>query len=157
MIMRVAFVLGGTSVVACGVALWKDVGLFAVGLFLVALGPLGAAFVDTDPITTPRAQMTGRSRVHAVLGSVFILGFPVAATCAGWGASLHGPGAAIMAWATVLPWAGLIWFLVASLRSGIDTDVGSPEVRIGWPNRGNMLAYLFWVAAADVLFLTRVL
>jgi hypothetical protein len=40
----------------------------------------GAAFVDTDPITTPRAEFSRRGNVHAALGSMFILGFPVAAT-----------------------------------------------------------------------------
>jgi hypothetical protein len=137
--------------------LWQPAGLLAVGLPVVALGPLGAAFVDTDPVTTPRAEITIRSKVHAGLGSLFILGFPVAATCAGIGAAMHSPAGQILAWASIIPWAGLIWFLGATFRFGQPDAVGKPEVRIGWPNRFNMLAYLAWVALAGVLTLIEAL
>ena len=156
-VMRLAFILGGTGVAASGVALWQPAGLLAVGLPVVALGPLGAAFVDTDPVTTPRAEITIRSKVHAGLGSLFILGFPVAATCAGIGAAMHSPAGQILAWASIIPWAGLIWFLGATFRFGQPDAVGKPEVRIGWPNRFNMLAYLAWVALAGVLTLIEAL
>ena len=156
-VMRLAFILGGTGVAASGVALWQPAGLLTVGLPVVALGPLGAAFVDTDPVTTPRAEITIRSKVHAGLGSLFILGFPVAATCAGIGAAMHSPAGQILAWASIIPWAGLIWFLGATFRFGQPDAVGKPEVRIGWPNRFNMLAYLAWVALAGVLTLIEAL
>lgn len=153
LIMRAAFILGGTGVTACGVALWPSAGLLAVGLPLVALGPIGAAFIDTDPITTPRSEMTGMSKAHAALGALFILGFPVAATCAGIGASIHSEGGKVLAWMAVLPWAGLSWFLIATIRSGSHSSIGNPDVRIGWPNRANMMAYMAWVALACVLTL----
>lgn len=156
-LMRVAFILGGTGVAASGVALWQPAGLQAVGLPVVALGPIGAAFIDTDPITTPRPEITSRGKVHAGLGSLFILGFPVAATCAGIGAATHSPAGQILAWAAIIPWAGLIWFLGATFRFGQADAVGKPEVRIGWPNRFNMLAYLAWVALAGGLTLVQAL
>ncbi|MDR7082432.1 hypothetical protein J2X01_001721 [Arthrobacter ginsengisoli] len=156
-IMRISFILGGTGVAASGVALWQPAGLLAVGLPVVALGPIGAAFVDTDPITTPRSEITGRGKVHAGLGSLFILGFPVAATCAGIGAAMHSPAGQILAWAAIIPWAGLILFLGATFRFGQPDAIGKPEVRIGWPNRFNMLAYLAWVALAGGLTLIQVL
>ena len=156
-VMRIAFILGGTGVAASGVALWQPAGLLAVGLPVVALGPIGAAFVDTDPITTPRSEITIRGKVHAGLGSLFILGFPVAATCAGIGAAMHSPAGLILAWAAIIPWAGLIWFLGATFRFGQPDAVGKPEVRIGWPNRFNMLAYLAWVALAGGLTLIEAL
>ena len=156
-IMRIAFILGGTGVAACGVALWQPAGVLAIGLPVVALGPIGAAFVDTDPVTTPRPEITGRSKVHAGLGSLFILGFPVAATCAGIGAATHSPAGQILAWAAIIPWAGLAWFLGAALRLGQSDAVGKPAVRIGWPNRFNMLAYLAWVALAGALTLAQAL
>lgn len=156
-IMRIAFILGGTGVAASGVALWQPAGLLAAGLPVVALGPIGAAFVDTDPITTPRAEITGRSKVHAGLGSVFILGFPVAATCAGIGAATQAPAGQILAWASVIPWAGLVWFLGATVRFGQSDAVGKPDVRVGWPNRFNMLAYMAWVALAGGLTLVQAL
>src|SRR5215813_4585665 len=77
-LMRAAFLAGGSSVIAVAVALAESAWPASLGLVLVAIGPLGAAFVDTDPITTPRAQMSRRSDIHAALGSLFILGFPVA-------------------------------------------------------------------------------
>jgi hypothetical protein len=156
-LMRVAFILGGTGVAACGVALWQPAGLLAAGLPVVALGPIGAAFIDTDPITTPRPEITGRSKLHAGLGSLFILGFPVGATCAGIGAASHAPAGQLLAWAVIIPWAGLVWFLSATFRFGQPDAVGKPEVRVGWPNRFNMLAYLAWVALACGLTLLQVL
>ena len=155
--MRWAFILGGTGVAASGVALWQPAGFLAVGLPLVALGPIGAAFIDTDPVTTPRSEMTGRSKVHAGLGTLFILGFPIAATCAGIGAAMHSTAGQLLAWAVLIPWAGLIWFLGATLRFGQSGTVGKPEVLIGWPNRFNMLAYLAWVALAGILTLIQAL
>jgi len=154
-LMRMGFILGGTGVAACGVALWPPAGALALGLPIVALGPIGAAFVDTDPITTPRPEMTVRSKVHAGLGSLFILGFPVAAACAGIGAAMHSPAGQILAWAAIIPWAGLMWFLGATFRFGQSDAVGKPEVRIGWPNRFSMLAYLAWVALAGGLTLVQ--
>lgn len=156
-IMRLAFILGGTGVMASGVALWQPAGFLSAGLPLVALGPIGAAFIDTDPVTTPRSEMTSRSKVHAGLGSLFILGFPIAATCAGIGASMHSMAGQLLAWAVIVPWAGLMWFLGATLRFGRSGAVGKPDVFIGWPNRFNMLAYLAWVALAGILTLIQAL
>jgi hypothetical protein len=153
-LMRLAFILGGTGVLASGVGMWAAAGALALGLPLTALGPIGAAFVYTDPITTPRPEITGRSKVHAGLGSLFILGFPAAATCAGVGAATHSTVGQLLAWAVAIPWAGLAGFLGATLRFAQST-VGTPDVRVGWPNRFTMLAYLAWVALADILMLIQ--
>jgi hypothetical protein len=152
-LMRAAFLAMGTAVIAAAVALWGAAGPWSLGLILVAIGPLGAAFIDTDPITTPRAQMSQRSNIHAALGSLFILGFPLAATVAGIsvaGAPAVGP---VLAWASVVPWITLVWFLGTSVRHARPDAVGGPEVRIGWPNRVNILADLGWVALAAVTLL----
>jgi hypothetical protein len=138
-LMRLAFIVGSSAVAVTGVVLWSSIGWAASGLIFVAIGPLGAAFVDTDPITTPLDQKTRRNAIHQALGSLFILGFPIAATIAG---IFAGP---LLGWASILPWAGLVWFMTATLRNAQPGVVGSPEVRIGWPNRFNMLAYLAWV------------
>lgn len=157
LIMRIAFILGGTGVIASGVALWQTAGFLSAGLPLVALGPIGAAFIDTDPVTTPRSELTSRSKVHAGLGSLFILGFPIAATCAGIGTAMQSTAGPLLAWAALIPWAALIWFLGATLRFGQASTVGNPKVRIGWPNRFNMLAYLAWVALAGTLTLIQII
>jgi hypothetical protein len=125
----------------------------SLGLILVAIGPLGAALVDTDPITTPRAKMSRRSNFHAALGSLFILGFPLAATIAGISAASDPAVGPVLAWASVVPWLALAWFLRANIRCARPEGVGAPDVRIGWPNRVSMLAYLGWVALAAAMTL----
>jgi hypothetical protein len=152
-LMRAAFLAMGTAVIAVAVALWGTAGVWSLGLLLVALGPLGAAFIDTDPITTPRAQMSRRSNVHSALGSLFILGFPLAATIAGISAASEPAVGSVLAWASIVPWITLVWFIGTSIRHARPDAVGGPEVRVGWPNRVNILADLGWVALAAVTLL----
>jgi len=152
-LMRAAFLAMGTAVIAVAVALWPTAGPWSLGLVLVALGPLGAAFIDTDPITTPRAQMSRRSNIHAALGSLFILGFPVAATIAGISAASDPAVGFVLAWASIVPWVTLVWLLGINVRHAGPDAVGGPQVRIGWPNRVNILADLGWVALAAVTLL----
>ena len=149
-LMRVVFLAVGSGVIAVALALSESAWPWSLGLVLVAFGPLGAAFVATDPITTPRAEFSRRSNVHAALGSLFILGFPVAATVAGIGASGDPAMGSVLAWASVAPWVALAWFLGSTIRYAQPDGVGSPLVRIGWPNRVSMLVYLGWVAFAAV-------
>jgi Protein of unknown function (DUF998) len=152
-LMRVAFIAGGTSVIAVAVALSGSAWPWDLGLVLVAIGPLGAAFIDTDPVTMPRAEMSRRSNVHAALGSLFILGFPVAATATGISAASDPAVGPVLAWASAAPWIALAWFLGSTVRYAQPDGVGSPLVRIGWPNRVSMLVYLGWVALAAVTML----
>jgi len=148
-VMRVAFVTMAISPAATCVALWPFGGAWTLGLAAVALGALGAAFIDADPIMTPRAQATPVGRAHTVLGGLCLAGFPPAALLAGVGV------AAALGWmpaiASVVPLAGLAWFLIASAPA--HGQGGSPEIRVGWPDRFCLLAYLAWVvlAAVDVL------
>jgi hypothetical protein len=153
MLMRAAFLAMGTAVIAVAVALWGAAGPWSLGLGLVAIGPLGAAFIDTDPITTPRAQVSRRSNVHAALGSLFILGFPLAATAAGISLAVGPAVLPVLAWASLVPWITLVWFLGTSVQHTRPDAVGGPEVRIGWPNRVNILADLWWVALVAVTLL----
>lgn len=151
-LMRVAFIAGGTSVIAVAVAL-SGAAWPWLGLVLVAIGPIGAAFIDTDPVTTPRAEMSRRSNVHAALGSLFILGFPVTATATGISAAADPAVGPVLAWASAAPWIALAWFLGSTIRYAQPDGVGSPLVRIGWPNRVSMLVYLGWVALAVITML----
>jgi hypothetical protein len=152
-LMRIAFLAGGSSVIAVAIALAGSAWPASLGLILVAIGPLGAAFVDTDPITTPQAEMSRLSNVHAALGSLFILGFPLAATIAGISASGDPAVGPVLAWTSIVPWIALVWFLGTNVSYARRGDHGAPEARIGWPNRVNMLAYLGWVALAAVTVL----
>jgi hypothetical protein len=120
-LMRAAFLAGGTGVIAVAVALSGSAWPWSLALLLVAIGPLGAAFFDTDPITTPRTEMSKRNNVHAAFGALFILGFPAAATIAGIGVA-HDPAVGpVLAWASVVPWLGLAWFLATSIWYGRTT------------------------------------
>lgn len=152
-LMRVVFLAWGTGVIAVAVALSGSAWPESLGLVLVAIGPLGAAFIDTDPITTPHTQMSSRSNVHAALGSLFILGFPVAATVVGISTAGDPAVGPALAWASLVPWIALAWFLGMTFHYARPDGRGAPDVRVGWPNRVSMLVYLGWVALAAVTVL----
>jgi hypothetical protein len=145
-VMRLAFVTMAISPAALCIALWPFGGAWTIGLAAVAVGALGAAFIDADPIMTPRAQATPVGRAHTLLGTVLLAGFPLAALFAGVGV------ATALGWliaiATVVPWGGLVWFLIAAAPA--HGQGGSPEIRIGWPDRFCLLAYLAWVVLAAI-------
>ena len=151
-IMRLAFVTMAISPAATCVALWPFGGAWTLGLAAAALGALGAAFIDADPIMTSRAQATRIGKAHTVLGAMCLAGFPPAALLAGVGvASALGWTLAI---ASAVPFAGLVWFLIAAAPA--QGRGGSPEIRIGWPDRFCLLAYLAWVVLASVSVLAAV-
>jgi hypothetical protein len=152
-LMRLAFIAGSTAVIGVAAALTSVASPANIGLYIVALGPLGAAFVDTDPVTTPRASFSRRGNIHSALGSLFILGFPIAATIVGISAASDGSVGPLLAVASVAPWAGLIWFLATTLRHAPADGRGSPDVPIGWPIRATMLVYFGWVALAAITVL----
>ena len=151
-VMRVAFVTMAISPAAICVALWPFGGAWTIGLAAVAVGALGAAFIDADPIMTPRAQATPVGRAHTLLGIVLLAGFPLAALLAGLGVATALGW--LLAIASVVPWAGLVWFLIAAAPA--HGQGGSPEIRIGWPDRFCLLAYLAWVVLAAVGVLSLV-
>ena len=151
-VMRLAFVTMAFGLAATCAALWPFGGAWTIGLAAVALGALSAAFIDADPIMTPRAQATPVGRAHTVLGGVLLAGFPPAALSAGFGvAPALGWTLAI---AAIVPLAGLVWFLIAAAPA--HGHGGSPEIRIGWPDRFCLLAYLAWVVLAAVCVLSVV-
>jgi hypothetical protein len=80
---------------------------------------------------------------------VLLAGFPAAAVLAGIGVA--GTLGWTLAIASVVPLAGFAWFLIAAAPA--HGEGGRPELRIGWPDRFCLLAYLGWVvlAAAGVL------
>ena len=87
-----------------------------------------------------------------MLGAVLLAGFPPAARFAGVGvATALGWTLAI---ASAVPLAGLMWFLIAAAPA--HGQGGSPEIRIGWPDRFCLLAYLAWVVLAAVGALSAV-
>jgi hypothetical protein len=151
-VMRLAFVTMAIGLAATCVGLWPFGGVWTIGLAAVALGALGASFIDADPIMTPSADATPVGRAHTVLGLLLLAGFPAAAVSAGVGvAPALGWTLAI---ASVVPLAGLVWFLIAAAPA--HGQGGSPEIRIGWPDRFCLVAYLGWVVLAAVGVLSAV-
>lgn len=148
-LMRVAFIAMAVASAATCVALWPFAGGWTIGLALVALGALGASFVDADPITTSRAAATPMGNAHSVLGSILLIGSPIAATAAGMGAA--GAFGWTLAIASVVPLATLVWFL--SVAMSAHGKPGSPQIRVGWPDRACVVADLGWVALAAALVL----
>ena len=67
---------------------------------------------------------------------------------------MRHPNLLSLAIASLVPLAGLVWFLIADAPS--HGQGGSPEIRIGWPDRFCLLAYLAWVVVAAVGVLTAV-
>lgn len=153
-LMRLAFLAASTGVMAVALALSRPAGVGpTLFLWLVSLGPFGAAFIDTDPITTPTEAMSTRGKVHAALGSLFILGFPLAATAVGVSTSGEPSVGSTLAVASAVPWAALVLFLAVALRYQRPDHPAGPDVPIGWPNRLSMVAYLGWVVLGAAVVL----
>ena len=148
-IMRVAFIAMAVNSAATCVALWPFGGAWTIGLAVVAAGALGAAFVDADPITTPRAQATRVGTAHTALGSVLLVGFPVAALLAGSGRLAHSAGR----WRSPPSCVGGPGVVPHGSRRPAHGLGGSPQVRVGWPDRACLVVYLAWAALAAALVL----
>jgi hypothetical protein len=153
-LMRIAFVAAASAVIEVALALRSITGATVpLLLVLVAIGPLGAAFVDTDPINIPPDQRSTRDTVHTALAALFILGFPPAASAVGIALSGEPAIGGILAWTSLIAWAGLAVFVTSIVRYMRPGAMAGPNVRIGWPNRVNMLAYMVWVAVAAITVL----
>ena len=110
-----------------------------------------AVIIDADPIMTPRAEATHVGMAHSVLGTVLLVGFPAAALLAGIGSV--GELGWTLAVASGAAWATLVWFLVVAASAG--GLPGSPQVRVGWPDRACLVVYLAWVSLAAAQVLSR--
>jgi hypothetical protein len=148
-IMRLAFVCWSASVFAVAVALQPYASfLGSAALFVVAVGPLGAAIFATEPITTPPESTGVGHRLHAAFGALFIFGFPIAATLAG--------ASGWPAWLWLVPWIGLVAFIgSAVILQGRGGRRAGPDVPIGWPNRFLVVTYVAWLAVAAWTLLQR--
>jgi Protein of unknown function (DUF998) len=151
-LMRVAFLALGSSAIAIAVALSQPAWPLSLPLGLLGVSPLATAFIDTDPITTPRSEASRHGLVHSVLGMVFIVAFPLCASLAGVGAAGDTSVGLVSAVGSLLPWVGLATFIASFRQASSDGSLG-PEVRIGWPNRAMALSYLIWVALAAITIL----
>ena len=145
-VMNIAFVAWSMSNITLAIALRPFVPSWtAVLLVVVSLGPLGAAFARTDPITTPPTEATIAGRWHAFFGLLFILGFPLVtallAITAIVAASPLGPWLAGLGSSV---WACIATFVVLVARWRREGRTAGSQMPIGWPNRLFVLAYAAW-------------
>jgi Protein of unknown function (DUF998) len=148
-IMRLAFISLAISCVALFFILWRE--RFVAGGVLLAIagiGMLGVAVFATDPITTPRETITLVGWLHVLFATIFVIGFPVAATTMGWSAAGDRMFARLrlwLPWLSLMVWIGFIIFAGAVYAfAGPDPKFG-PDVLIGWPQRIMVLTYAAWL------------
>jgi hypothetical protein len=153
-IMQVAFLCIALSCASLFVAIRSQVrtigGRIGLALLLVAAtGMTIAAFNITDPITTPKAEMTAHGNMH---GFGFLLGVPgltIAAVVISL--SLRRNVAWLSArrallWTAQLPWASLA-AMVVTIMFLLPHNGGNfgPGVLVGLPNRLYIIACCVWL------------
>lgn len=146
-LMRLAFICLSASCLALAAILWRHVWAFADALFILAgSGPLIAAVFAPDAIMAPRSAKTAAGGWHAVGGTLFILGFPVAVSLitASAGGPLFAPLRSWLPWLSAVVWLGFLAFLAAAAMYRT-ADVGSLAMKIGWPNRFLAFTYVAWI------------
>ena len=145
-VMNAAFVAWSVSNLSLAVGLIPLVPLWALLLVgIVSLGPLGAAFAVTDPITTPPEEQSRTGRVHTGFGMLFIFGLPLAVLLlAGWSVVASSPLWPWLCATAALVWAGLINFIVVTAKLARAGAKAGPESPIGIPNRWFSAAYMVW-------------
>jgi Protein of unknown function (DUF998) len=111
-LMRVAFVLCAVGCFLTGYQIAASGGMGGWLLMLAALGPFGAAFFATEPITVPQAERGREDRIHAAFGALFLLLFPLAATVVTVATPDDSPIAILGPWLLVLTTAVWISFVV---------------------------------------------
>jgi hypothetical protein len=114
-------------------------------LLVVSFGNVGAAFATTDPITTPRNEVSTHGRWHNVFGLIFVLGFPVVTAVFAIRAIMER--SPLWPWFLgmgILVWTTIALFIVLSVRWTRAGRIPGPEMPIGIPNRIFAVAYMSW-------------
>ena len=153
-LMQLAFLFLALSCVTLVVAIhshvwtiWGRIGLAL--LLMAAIGMTIAALNITDPITTPKAEMSAHGNMH---GNGFLLGVPgltIAAVLislslrrnAAWLSAQR-----VILWIAQLPWASLVAMIV-TIMIMLPKNGGNfgPGVAVGLPNRLFIIACCVWL------------
>lgn len=145
-LMSLAFVSLSASCFALHFVLGLSPG--GVALAVVALGALGSALFVADPTETPWLSQTSVGRLHTVFATLFVVGFPPAATIVGWtlpGDQIPASAQSLLAWISLIVWAGFLVFIGSIIFYGAPKCNFGPQVRIGWQNRLLMVIYSTWL------------
>lgn len=149
-IMQLAFLTLASSCFALVLAIhsqvrtiWGRIGL--VLLLVTVIGMTIAAFNITDPITTPRAEMTAHGNLH---GLGFLLGVPSQVIAILLISLTLRRNRAWVSARRVLLWtAQLPWLSVAVMGAIIIANGGKfgPGIFVGWPNRLYIISCCIWL------------
>jgi hypothetical protein len=115
-------------------------------LALVAAGTVVGGVFVTDPIDTPRDQLSTSGSLHGLGAGLALMLLPLAALLINLGLARDGGFAGagrVLRWTAALPLAALIMFLTAQALLVGDDGFG-PDAPIGWPERLLVLAYAAW-------------
>jgi uncharacterized protein DUF998 len=153
-LMQLAFLFLALSCVTLVVAIHSQVSTIwgRIGLTLLLIAAIGmtiAALNVTDPITTPKAEMSAHGNMH---GNGFLLGVPgltIAAVLislslrrnAAWSSARRA-----LLWTAQLPWLSLVAMIV-TIMIMLPKNGGNfgPGVAIGLPNRLFIIACCVWL------------
>jgi hypothetical protein len=162
-LMRLAFFCWGTSVLALLITIWPFlqpiVGTISRWWFiLIVIALFGAGVFKTDPITEDTRNWI--NIIHKICGMIVILTFPIAASMA-VRSLLHNPEwsayQGLLIFGIVLVWIGVLTYFASIIISRTKDpkagEPGHPPVYMGWPNRFNVLAYIFWIVIVAVIAL----
>jgi len=157
--MQSAFACLAVSCVSLAVAGWPLVAGTSgkIGLLLLLIAAIGlgiAAFNNTDPINTPKAEMSSHGNMH---GLGFMVGVPSLTiaimlismnlrTDQRWGRERQS-----LLWLAQLPWISIV-IMVGMLVILLPKNDGkfSPAVFIGLPNRLWVIACCAWISVIAV-------
>ena len=120
---------------------------------VIAIALIGAGTFKTDPITNSTNSFT--NVMHKVCGSIMILTFPIIGTV--FTVTYIKSEEISMKWLliimTALLWMGQIWFFMATAsaqKKNPNVKQGSPEIKLGWPNRIMVIIYVIWLIFASI-------
>jgi len=151
-LMQVAFfsLAGGTVLLALTLrsqvqSVAGYIGL--VLLFVIAVGLVMGGIFITEPITTPRDEISMVSQLHNVGGSLAIFPIPFASILISLSLIRLSEKwtkvrLLIISLAAAI-WLSLGWYIMVAAITY--TGEGSADVPVGWPNRAFIVAYALWV------------
>ena len=156
-LMRLAFFIWAACIASFTITLIqasvKPHYVIDIWLFIISIAMIGAGIFRTDPIDASTNSLN--DVMHKVFGSIVILTFPIIGTIitVTYISQEAVRMKALLIIATALIWIGQVCFFgvtAISQRKNPNIKQGSPEVKIGWPNRIMVLSYVIWVFVATV-------
>jgi hypothetical protein len=154
-LMRVAFFIWAACIASFTITLIqasvKPHYVIDIWLFIISIAMIGAGIFRTDPIDASTNSLN--DVMHKVFGSIVILTFPIIGTIitVTYISQEAVRMKVLLIIATTLIWVGQVCFFgvtAIAQRKNPNIKQGSPEIKIGWPNRIMVLSYVIWIFIA---------